>query len=47
MSAVMMFGELKFTLGKWRKGEFDVGQNDVKWGYYCTSEYRKYKTQPN
>ena len=26
----MRFAELKFTLDKWRKGEFDVGRNDVK-----------------
>ena len=27
--------QLKFTLEKWRKGEFDVGRNDVMPGYYC------------
>jgi len=25
-----MFSELKFTLEKWRKGEFDVDQNEVQ-----------------
>lgn len=31
-SALMTFAEPKFTLEKWHKGEFDVGQNDIKWG---------------
>ena len=26
-----MFTELKFSLEKWYKGEFDVGWNDVEW----------------
>ena len=28
-SDVMTFPELKFTVEKWRKGEFDVDRNDV------------------
>jgi len=36
----MMIAELKFTLEKWRKGEFDVGRSDIEWGYCCIlSEY--------
>ena len=27
MSDVVTFGELKFTLEKWHKGEFDLGWN--------------------
>ena len=26
------FIELKFSSKKWRAGEFDVGQNNIKWG---------------
>jgi len=30
MLGVMNIAELKFTLEKWRKGEFEVSRNDVK-----------------
>ena len=29
-SSIMTFAEGKFSLEKWRKGDFDVDQNDVK-----------------
>ena len=38
-SNVMTFTELKFGLEKWRKGEFNVGRNDVKRGNIYKYKY--------
>ena len=34
---VMILAELKFSLEKWHKGKYDVGQND-NMAYYCTTK---------